>query len=125
MMSEREGKGFRKLIVWQRAHELTLLVYRLTKEFPKHEMYGLTSQLRRAASSVAANIAEGYALGSSAQFLRHLRISQGSLAEVEYFLILAHDLEYIKSDEFEKGEGLRSETGYLLSRLIDSVEKKK
>lgn len=125
MMSGREGKGFRKLIVWQRAHELTLLVYRLTKEFPKHEMYGLTSQLRRAASSVAANIAEGYALGTSAQFLRHLRISQGSLAEVEYFLILSHDLEYINPNEYEKGESLRSEIGYLLSRLIDSVEKKK
>lgn len=124
-MSGREGKGFRKLIVWQRAHELTLLVYRLTKEFPKHEMYGLTSQLRRAASSVAANIAEGYALGTSAQFLRHLRISQGSLAEVEYFLILSHDLEYINPNEYEKGESLRSEIGYLLSRLIDSVEKKK
>lgn len=102
MHDRREGKGFRKLIVWQRAHELTLLIYQLTEEFPKSEVYGLTSQLRRASASVAANIAEGYALGSSAQFLRQLRIAQGSLAEVEYFLILAQELTYLSKEKAKK-----------------------
>ena len=87
-------------------------------------MYGLTSQKRRASVSVPANIAEGYALGTDAQFLRHLRIAQGSLAEVEYYLILTLDLEYITQDEYDKAESLRSEAGFLLSRLINSVESK-
>jgi four helix bundle protein len=125
MSRNREAKGFRKLIVWQRAHELTLMVYRMSENFPKHEIYGVTSQLRRSSSSVPANIAEGYALGSNAQFLRHLRIAQGSLAEVEYFLILALDLEYYSKDDDDKVESLRSEVGYLLSRLIKSSENKR
>ncbi len=124
-MDQREGKGFRKLIVWQRAHKLTLLIYRLSESFPQHERFGLTSQIRRASASVPANIVEGYALGSSAQYLRHLRIARGSLAEVEYFLILARDLEYISQDDYNVAENLRAEVGYLLSRLIDSIEKKK
>jgi len=97
----------------------------MTESFPKHEVYGVTSQLRRASSSVPANIAEGYALGSNAQFLRHLRIAQGSMAEVEYFLFLVLDLEYISQDDYEKAESLRSEVGYLLSRLIKSSESKR
>ncbi len=124
-MMDRAGKGFRKLIVWQRSHELTLLVYKLSESFPKHEMYGLTSQLRRASASVPANIAEGYALGSSAQYLRHLRIGRGSLAEVEYFHILARDLDYLSPEDSQSAENLRAESGFLLSRLIDSIEKKK
>lgn len=87
-------------------------------------MYGLTSQLRRASVSIPANIAEGYALGSNAQFLRHLRIAQGSLAEVEYYLILASDLDYFSKDTYQKIESIRSEVGYLLSRLIKSSESK-
>ncbi|MBC8506879.1 MAG: four helix bundle protein [Anaerolineales bacterium] len=124
-MKERAEKGFRKLIVWQRAHKLTLLVYKLSESFPKHEMYGLTSQLRRAAASVPANIAEGYALGSSAQYLRHLRIARGSLSEVEYFLFLTRDLEYISQGDYPDAENHRAEVGFLLWRLIDSIEKKK
>jgi len=124
-MKDRGDKGFRKLIVWKRAHELTLLVYKHSESFPKREMFGLTSQIRRASASVPANIAEGYALGSSAQFLRHLRIAQGSLAEEEYFLILAFDLDYLSQDEYDEAESLRAEVGYLLSRLIKSVENKK
>jgi four helix bundle protein len=118
----REGKGFRKLLVWQRAHELSLLVYQMTSDFPKPEQFGLTSQLRRAAVSVPANIAEGFALGTDPQFLRHLRIAQGSLAEVEYYFILCDDLHYVQKDQIEKAESLRAETGYLLSKLIASIE---
>jgi four helix bundle protein len=117
-------KGFRKLIVWQRAHQWVLLIYKLTEKFPKHEMFGLVSQMRRAAVSVAANMAEGYAAGGKGQFGRYLDISQGSLSEVEYFLILALDLKYITQSEYEQVESLRAETGYLLYRLIESLDRK-
>jgi four helix bundle protein len=77
--TDRSGKGFRKLIVWRKAHELVLQVYQFTEKFPKQEMFGLTSQLRRAVVSVPANIAEGYAAGGKGQFKRYLDIAQGSL----------------------------------------------
>jgi four helix bundle protein len=117
-------KGFRKLIVWQRAHQWVLLIYKLTEKFPKHEMFGLTSQMRRAAASVAANMAEGYAAGGKGQFGRYLDIAQGSLAEVEYYLILALDLKYITQAEYDQTESLRAETGFLLHRLIESLGRK-
>ena len=115
-------KGFRKLLVWQRAHELVLLAYCLSEKFPKKEMFGLTSQIQRAAVSVPANIAEGYAAGREGQFGRFLRIAQGSLAEVEYYLILARDLGYVTVDSYMEAETLRGEVGYLLFRLLDSVK---
>lgn len=117
-------KGFRKLIVWQKAHQWVLLIYKLTEKFPKHEMFGLKSQMRRVAVSVAANMAEGYAAGGKGQFGRYLDIAQGSLAEVEYYLILALDLKYIIQAEYEQAESLRAETGYLLHRLIESLGRK-
>ena len=120
----KQVKGFRKLIVWQRAHRLVLTAYQLTEKFPKHELFGLTSQLRRAAVSVPANIAEGYAAGGKGQFGRFLDIAQGSLAEVEYYLILALDLAYITKIEYDVAEPLRSETGFLLHRLIESLGRK-
>ncbi|MDI6768966.1 MAG: four helix bundle protein [Anaerolineales bacterium] len=92
---EKTEKGFRKLLVWQRAHQLVLSIYKLTETFPKSELFGLTSQMRRAAVSVPANIAEGYAAGGKGQFARYLNIAQGSLAEVEYYLILTHDLKWV------------------------------
>ena len=121
---DRSGKGFRKLIVWQRAHQLVLTIYRFTEKFPKNEMFGLTSQLRRAIVSVPANVAEGYAAGGKGQYKRYLDIAQGSLAEVEYYLILSQDLSYITSSEFEQAESLRAETGFLLHRLIESLNRK-
>lgn len=117
-------KGFRKLIVWQKAHQWVLLIYNLTEKFPKQEMFGLVSQMRRAAVSVAANMAEGYAAGGKGQFGRYLDIAQGSLAEVEYYLILALDLKYITQAEYEQAESLRAETGFLLHRLIGSLSRK-
>jgi four helix bundle protein len=121
---DRAGKGFRKLLVWQRAHQLVLMIYKLTEKFPKHETFGLTSQLRRAMVSVSANIAEGYAAGGKGQFGRYLDIAQGSLAETEYYLILAQDLTYITPSQYEQAESLRSETGFLLHRLIESLNRK-
>ena len=120
---ERSEKGFRKLIVWQKAHQLALLVYKLTDKFPKSELYGLTSQLRRAVVSVPANIAEGYGYGKRGQTARYVDIAQGSLSEVEYFLILSLDLNYITQAEYDQSESLRAETGYLLYRLEQSLKK--
>ena len=121
---DRTGKGFRRLIVWQKAHQLVIQVYKLTDKFPKHEIFGLTSQLRRAMVSVPANVAEGYAAGGKGQFGRYLDIAQGSLAEAEYYLILAQDLTYITPTQYEQAESLRAETGFLLHRLIESLGRK-
>src|SRR5687768_1576379 len=88
------AKSFKDLIVWQKAHSLVLEIYKQTKAFPKEEMYCLTSQIRRSSISVAANIAEAFKKKSSADKLRILNISQGSLSETEYYLILSKDLEY-------------------------------
>ena len=122
--TDRAGKGFRKLIIWQRAHQLVLLTYKLSESFPKSELFGLTSQMRRAAVSIPANVAEGYAAGGKGQFGRYLDIAQGSLAEVEYYLILALELKYINQAEYEQAESLRSETGFLLHRLIETIHRK-
>ena len=119
---DKELKAFRKLILWQRAHELTLLIYKASESFPKHEMFDLSSQIRRAAVSVEANIAEGYALGTSPNYLRHLNISIGSLAETESHLEIAHDLSYLSDINYEKITEKAREVGYLLSRLKSSIE---
>jgi len=121
--SERGEKGFRKLMVWQRAHQFVLLIYKFTGLFPKSELFGLNSQIRRAAVSVPANIAEGYAAGGKGQFARFLNIAQGSLAEVEYYLILSMDLNYITAEQYQESETLRGEIGFLLHRLIQSLGK--
>lgn len=86
---------FTDLKVWQEAHKLVLEIYKRTESFPKHELYGLTSQLRRAAASIPANIAEGTKRRTSIEYARFLNMAEGSVAEVEYFIILARDLGYI------------------------------
>jgi four helix bundle protein len=118
-----EEKAFCKLIVWKRAHALTLAIYKASVKFPRHELFGLTCQIRRSAASVGANIAEGYALGSSANYLRHLNIAVGSLAETEYHLELAHDLFILATEEYAQLRDLTNEVGYLLSRLKASIER--
>ena len=120
---ERDDKGFRKLLVWQRAHQLALSTYKLSEKFPKTELFGLTSQLKRAVVSIPANIAEGQGAGTKPQFARYLDIAKGSLSEVEYYFVLARDLEYITADQYKKAETLRGEVGFLLFRLIASVRK--
>lgn len=93
-MKRQPARQFEDLIVWQKAHALVLAVYRISQSFPRTETYGLTSQLRRAAVSVPANIAEGFRKRGIADKARFLNIAQGSLDEVRYYLILAHDLGY-------------------------------
>jgi four helix bundle protein len=95
-------QDFRDLKVWQCAHQLTLAVYRTTASFPPEERYGLTSQLRRSAASVPANIAEGRGRGTDGDFGRFLRIALGSATETEYHLILARDLEIVAATTVEQ-----------------------
>ncbi|MFQ5734047.1 MAG: four helix bundle protein [Planctomycetaceae bacterium] len=94
-------KDFRDLKVWEKAHQPALLVYRITKSFPKDELYGPTSQLRRSAKSVPSNIAEGCGRGSDADLARFLQIAMGSASEVEYQLLLSRNLEYIDSKQYD------------------------
>lgn len=89
------ARTFQDLIVWQKAHAFVLQVYAVTRSFPKEELYGLTSQLRRAAVSIPANIAEGFRKRTKQDKARFLNISEGSLEECRYYLILAHDLGHI------------------------------
>ena len=90
----KAAKTFQDLLVWQKAHKFVIAVYQLTKAFPKSELYGLTSQFRRAAVSIPSNIAEGFRRRTKIEKLRFLNISQGSLEESRYYLILARDLGY-------------------------------
>src|SRR5689334_19771309 len=92
-------KDFRNLRVWNRAHQITLAVYKATASFPREELYGLTSQIRRCSASVAANIAEGCGRRGNAEFNRFLQISSGSASELDYHLLLARDLGFISVRE--------------------------
>lgn len=101
-MEKKSTKNFTELIVWQKAHQFVLSVYKLTKVFPKEEVYGLTSQFRRAAISIAANIAESYKKWSDKEKSRFLNIAHSSLEECRYYLILSNDLGYSKIAEENK-----------------------
>jgi four helix bundle protein len=95
-------KDFRDLQVWQKAHVLTLHVYEATQAFPDSERFGLTNQLRRAAASIPANLAEGCGRGSDADLRRFLQIAMGSASESEYHVLLAHDLGFLAKPSFER-----------------------
>ena len=93
-------RDFRRLQVWEKSHGLTLRIYELTAQFPREEIYGLTSQIRRACASIPTNIAEGCGRESPADFARFLQIAMGSASETEYLILLAHDLKYINVDQY-------------------------
>ncbi len=93
-----KAKKFQDLIVWQKAHAYVLAIYKLTKKYPKEEMYGLTSQFRRAAISIAANITEVFKKKSVKDKIKFYNISQGSIEECKYYLILTSDLGYVNTD---------------------------
>jgi four helix bundle protein len=114
-------KTFKELIVWQKAHELTLNIYKITKDFPKDEMYALTSQVGRASVSIAANIAEGYKKKTKPHKLNFLNISEGSLEEVKYYIILAKDLNYIKDDVSIKLTNIAEEVGRTLTGYCNAI----
>lgn len=114
-------RGYRKLEVWKKAHELVLCVYKYTQNFPKNEEYALTSQVRRAAVSVSANIVEGQASISKKDFLNFLNMSNRSLVETEYLLEVAYDLRYLSQDKYKELDKTRYEVGILLNGLIRSI----
>jgi four helix bundle protein len=111
------ARTFRDLIVWQKAHLLVLEIYRMTEYFPKSELFGLTSQLRRSAVSIPANIAEGFRKSTAAEKARFFNIAQASLEETRYYLILVNDLKYANP---KPASVILEET----SKLLDSYHKK-
>jgi len=113
--------GFQKLQVWQAAHKLARSVYLATDSFPGHEIFGLTSQLRRAALAVPTNIVEGQSTFSKKEFRRFLRIANASLVETEYLLLFAQEVGYLKKDEYDNLLEQQSHTGRLLQGLIRSL----
>ena len=115
-------RDFRQLRVWQKAHRLTLAVYEATCTFPKEEVYGLTSQLRRAGASVPANIAEGCGRDGTAELSRFLRIAMGSASELEYHLLLAHDLNILSDSAYERLATDTTEVKRMLASLISRLK---
>ncbi len=113
-------KDLRGLKVWEKAHNLVLSIYHATSKFPKDELYGLTSQIRRAGISIPANIAEGCCRSGDVEFARFLQIAAGSASELEYHLLLAHDLRFLNSADFEQ---LRKEL-VDVKRMLSSFIKK-
>lgn len=121
-MAEKDAKGFRTLHAWQMAYELTLDIYKITKKFPKEEIYSLTSQLQRAAGSVPANIAEGYERNHKKEYLQFLFIAKGSLGEIETYLMLALDLHYMTQAEYDTIDEKRAKAARILIGLIKSLK---
>lgn len=112
------AESYRDLIVWQKAVQMSVALYRLTERFPKTEIYGLTNQFRRAGVSTASNIAEGYGRGSRGEYKQFLCIARGSNFEVQTQLVIAHELQFGDGQDFERAEGLSHEVGKLLVTII-------
>jgi four helix bundle protein len=115
-------QSFRDLQVWQRAIQFTVAVYRMTQDFPREEQYGLTSQIRRAAVSVASNIAEGQGRLSAGEFRQFLGIARGSNFEVQTQLEIARALEIGNPNLIDEAEGLSHEVGKMVYALIESTK---
>ncbi len=114
-------KTFRDLVVWQRSHELVLEIYKITKLFPNEEKFGLTSQVRRSASSIATNVVEGYKKNGDKEFLRYLNIADCCLEETKYHLLLAKDLDFLSQKNFDHLLLLCDEIGRMLFNLQKSL----
>jgi len=117
------GRDFKNIKAWQYADDLAVSVYFRTRSFPREELYGITSQLRRAVVSVSANIAEGATREHKKEYLHFLYIAMGSMVEIEYLLHLSRRVEYLEDDEYKKLEDLRKKTAKTLYGLINSVKK--
>lgn len=115
-------KDFKELKVWSKAHELTVAVYGLTRTFPRDEIYGLTSQVRRSAASTAANIAEGCGRRSDGEFGRFLQIARGSASETEYHLLLARDFRFLSESDYRNTEKKLVEVQRMLTALVQKVQ---
>ena len=117
--NKKKAKSFQDLVVWKKSHQFVLKIYKMTKSFPQHELFGLVSQIRRAAVSVPANVSEGFKRKGKADKTRFFNISQASLEEVRYYLILANDLGYADTKSLSKD---LDEIGRLLYSYIKAVK---
>jgi four helix bundle protein len=115
-------KDFRNLKVWEKAHRLVLEVYKTTESFPRQELYGLTNQIRRSAVSIPTNIAEGCGKSGDSDFGRFLQFAMGSSSELEYLLLLAHDLAYLPDEPFQSLSNQLIEIRKMLNTLIQRTK---
>lgn len=122
-------RDYKKYDIWKLSHFLTLEIYKITENYPKEEIFGLTSQIRRASSSIGINIVEGCGRGSDEDFKRFLRNASGSAFEVEYILLLSKDLNYISEEKFlelsPKAEELKMKISKLILKIEEDINKKK
>lgn len=115
-------KDFRKLGIWEKSHSLAVEIYRITNNFPQSEMYGITSQIRRACVSIPANIAEGCGRDGEAEFRRFLQIAVASASELEYHLLLAHDLKLLTAENYRQLDGRVTEIKRMITSLIKKLK---
>ena len=123
-MENKKVESFKDLFVWQKGIELVNNVYKATKKFPKDELYCLTSQIRRSAISIPANIAEGWGRGTTKNYLQFLDIARGSLFELDTLIIIANNQEYLKTENCSEIENKINEIGRMLNALITKLENK-
>jgi four helix bundle protein len=117
-------KSYKDLIIWQKSIDLAVEVYRLSSKFPKEEIYSMTSQIRRAVTSISLNIAEGYGRNTTKNYIDSLYIAQGSLQEVESAILLSLRLNFVKEEDCEKVNSLMLEEFKMFNALINSLENK-
>ena len=115
-------KDFRDLKVWERAHQLTLRVYKVSTRFPREELFGLISQMRRCSASIGANIAEGCGKRGNNEFQRFLQIASGSASELEYHLLLARDLHFLSESDYLEMKNELSALRKMLTSLLQKIE---
>jgi four helix bundle protein len=123
-MEESSIRTHKDLDVWKKSVRLVVDIYRLTKGFPPEERFGLTAQIRRASTSVPANIAEGWGRGSTKEFIKHLKIARGSLTELDTHLIVSGELGFFDKVESSQFDVAIPDVGKMLNRLISALEKK-
>ena len=115
-------RNFRELRVWDEAHKLTLTLYEDTEEFPRKEMFGLTSQIRRAAASIGANLAEGCGRQTDGELSRYVQIAMGPASELEYHLLLSRDLGFIRKSSYEKAQTRLTSVRKMLMALHQTLQ---
>lgn len=116
-------KDFKSLLVWEKSHKLTLDIYKATQEYPRDEMFSLTSQTRRAAASIPANIAEGCGRRGDAELGRFFQIAMGSACELEYHVLLAHDLNFLSAQEYARLSSTVEEVKRMLATFISKLKR--
>lgn len=123
-MEKRSVKSYKDLEIWRKGILLSLEIYSVTSSFPKSELYGLTSQIRRASTSIPANIAEGYGRESGKNYIQFLKISRGSLYELDTFLTIALGLKYLTKDQRNSLNGKTEELSKMINSLLKKLEQK-